>query len=1388
MAPANAESKPSYQKDEKTLCFHGELLYEAKILDVRKQDPKDKTSPFEYRVHYKGWKNTWDDWVPQDRLRKNTEENRELAVNLRKAATEQHAPRSAKPSTTAKGRKGQASEIGSGRGSEERTSSVPARGTKRARDNDIEKKTMKKPSGVTKPAAAAKIKTAPKKSAGRAKSAQPAKSGSSKGTKKAASRVRSASSKPAESVEQEESAKSNGSSENTESALTTSVSPDASVETATAALPAGTSDSSEPTVPADLESVEPVGLTAAVEPAQPSQSVGSEESHENNKQGSSSASSTTSPVNAAEFVAQNSQVGGSETSADVEETSEAGKAIIEPTQSAETAVSTTTARRSQRAKKTKEDGPSATTNTEAGKAMGPVSAGGRNTRSKKKAEERAAGPKPGLTMYGYFKEKYANDPTEPRKPSVLGEIREQRDKYINYIVDSGKQPTIRQLRDLNMDEIYRIPTAPADEPELFITKDKHRLAPLLGGTHVKELGYINDHLLDVDEDMKPDENGEPTAKRKAMQENTDVPVQVYMPGVPLRRYQDEHVPLAGVATEPTSLDPPGSGGTFDADRFPKVYKQNGKWPPGYEPPTESKKVKHTTRSSNKRKAEEIDEQEEQRPSKRGRPIPAPTGLPTIMEDEELALVDGADFPMQSVEEGNDMAKKRKTSKPEAPVASVRRSARNRSAQPSQPAGEATEPAGRKKSVQPSSEPAVEPRRSGRKRSASVLEETKRPSKTVKSIADTVTVAASSRKRPASEVDEPAEPPQKRAKTEQPADGVTAASAPSKGRKKTPAPSKPKKSGGGAKPKIQRMSKSCHWCREKHIGCQPGHENPGEVFVKGVTTGPTWRPGCGPKACKESGHTHGDEIATQGQSTVPSINVPEATATNAHGSRSASPAQDFEDAQTEQQDEDAGEAASAHVGGLQSIRPSSTSGVSPFPAASSHAASHPQLDGTSDTPPPSASDEEADAAPIPFLGGTTTATTTTPIVTPQLSPALDVESSPEYEGSEPLQSDHASEDKQPDPDALQAADILTSLGSTATTKRRRSEDDSLSINTQDSQYAEERPSKRRRVASVGTSPDRSRSNDAMEAEPNGSTSLHQGPPSQNLSAPDGDPSKINKPRWLSRITAYRQISGRKLPPASKLDPKVKKYPPRSAIACLNKVANKPELLDKPGSESGEEPPQEPVRETTANSGPGPKSTTSKKPETFLEAANHAPIPQEDAFTQRPSIRFAIPDNLKNLLVDDWENITKTGLLVPLPSKAPANFIIDSYFQEEKQHRSLGPECEILEEFCMGMKVYFERALGKILLYRAERPQLSEVRKWWESGTNKDWEGKGVGDCYGGEHLARLLVNMPELIAQTNMDAQSVQRLKEELTKFTVWLSRNSEKLFVAKYEKPESAVA
>lgn len=78
---------------------------------------------------------SWDDWVPEDRLRKLTPENRELANNLRHEMLAAQRAARAQPAPAKK--KAQ----GSVRGSEERQSSVTAapRGQKRVRDNDLEK-------------------------------------------------------------------------------------------------------------------------------------------------------------------------------------------------------------------------------------------------------------------------------------------------------------------------------------------------------------------------------------------------------------------------------------------------------------------------------------------------------------------------------------------------------------------------------------------------------------------------------------------------------------------------------------------------------------------------------------------------------------------------------------------------------------------------------------------------------------------------------------------------------------------------------------------------------------------------------------------------------------------------------------------------------------------------------------------------------------------------------------------------------------------------------------------------------------------------------------------------------------------------------------------------
>ena len=129
-------------------------------------------------------------------------------------------------------------------------------------------------------------------------------------------------------------------------------------------------------------------------------------------------------------------------------------------------------------------------------------------------------------------------------------------------------------------------------------------------------------------------------------------------------------------------------------------------------------------------------------------------------------------------------------------------------------------------------------------------------------------------------------------------------------------------------------------------------------------------------------------------------------------------------------------------------------------------------------------------------------------------------------------------------------------------------------------------------------------------------------------------------------------------------------------------------------------------------------------------------QEETFHSRPAIRLLVPDNLKAILVDDWEHVTKDLMLVPLPSKTPVNLILDTYFEGEKGKRRLGSaEADLLEEVVAGMKMYFDKALGRILLYRFERQQFFETKQLWEAGTG-EWEGKGPGDVYGAEHLSRL----------------------------------------------------
>ncbi|KAJ5160835.1 Chromatin modification-related protein eaf3 [Penicillium canariense] len=177
-----------------------------------------------------------------------------------------------------------------------------------------------------------------------------------------------------------------------------------------------------------------------------------------------------------------------------------------------------------------------------------------------------------------------------------------------------------------------------------------------------------------------------------------------------------------------------------------------------------------------------------------------------------------------------------------------------------------------------------------------------------------------------------------------------------------------------------------------------------------------------------------------------------------------------------------------------------------------------------------------------------------------------------------------------------------------------------------------------------------------------------------------------------------------------------------------------------------------------------------------ARGETDIEKEETFHARPSIRIVMPDNLKALIVDDWERITKNGAVVALPAPKPVRQILQEWRDEEAPKRVESRiDVDVLDEVIAGLLEYFDTMLDKILLYRYERPQYRIFRKKFANPP-----GKGPVDIYGGEHLIRLFSLLPELLAQTNMDLQATQRLREELSKFSLWLSKNSEKYFRTEY--------
>ncbi|EIN12865.1 MRG-domain-containing protein [Punctularia strigosozonata HHB-11173 SS5] len=179
-------------------------------------------------------------------------------------------------------------------------------------------------------------------------------------------------------------------------------------------------------------------------------------------------------------------------------------------------------------------------------------------------------------------------------------------------------------------------------------------------------------------------------------------------------------------------------------------------------------------------------------------------------------------------------------------------------------------------------------------------------------------------------------------------------------------------------------------------------------------------------------------------------------------------------------------------------------------------------------------------------------------------------------------------------------------------------------------------------------------------------------------------------------------------------------------------------------------------------------------------------EEDEVSRKPEMKLQVPELLKVILVDDWEAVTKNNQLVPLP-RSPNVVELLQQFREHvlakpKSEQHLRDPSMLLTTIVSGLTTYFDRALGQNLLYRFERPQYLEQRRLYVTGPNVVvGQEKEMSSIYGGEHLLRMLVSLPQMVASSTMDAESVGILRDYVNELMQWMAVERDRLFLAEYE-------
>ncbi|XP_074304236.1 protein MRG1 isoform X2 [Silene latifolia] len=164
-----------------------------------------------------------------------------------------------------------------------------------------------------------------------------------------------------------------------------------------------------------------------------------------------------------------------------------------------------------------------------------------------------------------------------------------------------------------------------------------------------------------------------------------------------------------------------------------------------------------------------------------------------------------------------------------------------------------------------------------------------------------------------------------------------------------------------------------------------------------------------------------------------------------------------------------------------------------------------------------------------------------------------------------------------------------------------------------------------------------------------------------------------------------------------------------------------------------------------------------------------VDEKENFSAEKLVRIQMPSTLKKQLVDDWESVMQKDKLVKLPRSPNVDEVLKKYL--EYRTRKDGTMTDSVAEILNGLRCYFDKALPLMLLYKKERQQ------YHESVTNN----VSPSTIYGAEHLLRLFVKLPELLAYVNMEEDTLTQLQQKLVDLLKFLQKNQNTFFLSVYD-------